>query len=185
MITAYEAYNGSNSGYYECQQNIFSDAFGTGSLEGAIKDAQEVPGTDWGTSSNSPRSSTPTSNNSPNQFNGIAPFGTSGTGAQNNTSARSMQNGMLPPSVMQMMEQFQTIGQPYSQPKATSCQAVTTSTVTGFDQSGTEIAASTMNSHEIVQLVRSQQNNGKKYYLASNGFWYDSGYIKKSANCSL
>ena len=185
MITAYEAYNGSNSGYYECQQNIFSDAFGTGSLEGAIRDAQEVPGTEWGTSTNSIKSSPPANNNSPKQFNGVAPFSPNSPNTQNRMPPRSMQNGMLPPSVMQMMQQFQTLGQPYSQPQAANCQGVTTSTITGFDQNGAEAAASKMKSHEILQLVRSQQNNGKKYYLASNGFWYDAGYIKRGSNCSL
>ena len=175
-------------GFYECrvgEMNKFADFVGGGGLDSAIKDAQEVPGTEWGTSSNSTKSSPPANNSSPNQFNGVAPFSSNSPNAQNRMPARSMQNGMLPPSVMQMMQQFQTLGQPYSQPQAANCQGVTTSTITGFDQNGAEAAASKMKSHEILQLVRSQQNNGKKYYLASNGFWYDAGYIKRGSNCSL
>lgn len=176
------------SGLYECrvgEMNKFTDFLEGGGLDGAIKDAQGMTG-----SSQPSKSSNPGKGNSPGQFGGVAPFGSSNTAPINQMPTRSFQPGMLPPSVQQMMQQIQgqqlqSISQPYGQTQQNSCQGVTTSKITGFDQNGAAAPASAITSHEILQLVRSQQNNGRKYYLASNGYWYDAGFIKKMKGCSL
>ena len=176
------------SGFYECrvgEMNKFSDFLKEGGIDGAVKDAQGMTG-----SSQPSKPSNPGNGNNPGQFGGVAPFGTSNAAPMNQMPTRSFQPGMLPPSVQQMMQQIQrqqlqSISQPYGQTQQTPCQGVTTSNITGFDQNGAVAPASTISSHEILQLVRSQQNNGRRYYLASNGYWYDSGFIKRMKGCSL
>ena len=132
-----------------------------------------------------PRRGTATSptTTQPGSFQGIAPFG------QNNSNIPTMQipgnqyPSALPPHVVEMMNKMQQTYAP-SQTQV-SCQGVTTSALTGFDQSGNKSTKSKLEKFDVVQIVKSQQNGGRTYFLSTNGFWYDAGYIKKTAQCNL
>jgi len=122
----------------------------------------------------------------PNAFQGIAPFNSGGFNQGQGASPYPYPNsGLLPPSVVQMMQQMQSMYAPGAVQGQGQCQGVTTSKIKGYDQSGNQSSKSTLEKFEVIQIVRSQENNGRRYYLASNGFWYDAGYIKKSSGCNL
>ena len=122
--------------------------------------------------------------NSPGSFQGVAPFG------QSRSNAPTMQPpgvqyqypGALPPQITEMMRQMQ---QTYAPRHTPTCQGVTTSALTGFDQSGNKSSASRLEKFEVVQITKSQQNGNRTYLLSTNGFWYDAGYIKKDSACNL
>ena len=123
------------------------------------------------------------STSSPGAFQGVAPFGQPQSNPTTMQSPAFQYPGTLPPQVTEMMRQMQQTYAPRLAP--ISCQGVTTSALTGFDQSGNESSDSRLEKFDVVQIIKAQQNGGRTYFLSTTGFWYDAGYIKKSSGCNI
>ena len=164
----------------ECSLGDFGDA-----MEMTTEEENRPPSPQPSTPQQTPsRRTTSTNQAKPTGgFHGISPFGQPQTNAPIMQAPGYPYPGMLPPQVEQMMKQMQKNYNP--NPATTSCQGVTTSTQIGFDQNGNEASQSKLEKFEVVQIVRSQRNSGRTYFLSTNGYWYDAGYIKKSPNCNL